>query len=433
MKLSFKITPARILYIAFILMLVLTCLPITMVFPGIIRKSMQGLALLLFILGLGMQRQKAILLEYIFCCLFFFTYIYNVWGFTQSLFSCLFNTMAGFSFVFYSIYLIYNKDNEENKKYIRKALRAVILVFMITSITTIIGLQRYPLAVRELGRSGSGYASTGDDFIALKAVYRKMNIAGWNMAFGIVLMCPIFVRLFQITKEKKYIVFLAISEVCVLFSQLTIGLILSVLGIFLALYRPSKKAKDIIILLFVLFIAFIMLFMLDGILLLTVRITNNLNLSFVSDKLKDALMLLSGSVGSDASARFDRYSKSLAVFFRYPVMGISIHGVPHDGMFGNHSDIFNLLGYYGGFGIVVMIIMVCRYFNHIKVSVGKNSWIYISQLFIFILLAVLNPVWYSPQVFIGAMLMPTLVEHYQKKRTAHIRIKISGLNPNWIN
>lgn len=68
-----------------------------------------------------------------------------------------------------------------------------------------------------------------------------------------------------------------------------------------------------------------------------------------------------------------------------------------------------------------------------KVSVGKNSWIYISQLFIFILLAVLNPVWYSPQVFIGAMLMPTLVEHYQKKRTAHIRIKISGLNPNWIN
>ena len=107
MKLSFKITPARILYIAFILMLVLTCLPITMVFPGIIRKSMQGLALLLFILGLGMQRQKAILLEYIFCCLFFFTYIYNVWGFTQSLFSCLFNTMAGFSFVFYSIYLIY--------------------------------------------------------------------------------------------------------------------------------------------------------------------------------------------------------------------------------------------------------------------------------------------------------------------------------------
>ena len=406
MKLSFKITPARILYIAFILMLVLTCLPITMVFPGIIRKSMQGLALLLFILGLGMQRQKAILLEYIFCCLFFFTYIYNVWGFTQSLFSCLFNTMAGFSFVFYSIYLIYNKDNEENKKYIRKALRAV---------------------------SGSGYASTGDDFIALKAVYRKMNIAGWNMAFGIVLMCPIFVRLFQITKEKKYIVFLAISEVCVLFSQLTIGLILSVLGIFLALYRPSKKAKDIIILLFVLFIAFIMLFMLDDILLLTVRITNNLNLSFVSDKLKDALMLLSGSVGSDASARFDRYSKSLAVFFRYPVMGISIHGVPHDGMFGNHSDIFNLLGYYGGFGIVVMIIMVCRYFNHIKVSVGKNSWIYISQLFIFILLAVLNPVWYSPQVFIGAMLMPTLVEHYQKKRTAHIRIKISGLNPNWIN
>ena len=223
-------------------------------------------------------------------------------------------------FVFYSIYLIYNKDNEENKKYIRKALRAVILVFMITSITTIIGLQRYPLAVRELGRSGSGYASTGDDFIALKAVYRKMNIAGWNMAFGIVLMCPIFVRLFQITKEKKYIVFLAISEVCVLFSQLTIGLILSVLGIFLALYRPSKKAKDIIILLFVLFIAFIMLFMLDDILLLTVRITNNLNLSFVSDKLKDALMLLSGSVGSDASARFDRYSKSLAVFFRYPVM-----------------------------------------------------------------------------------------------------------------
>ena len=125
---------------------------------------------------------------------------------------------------------------------------------MITSITTIIGLQRYPLAVRELGEKlGSGYASTGDDFIALKAVYRKMNIAGWNMAFGIVLMCPIFVRLFQVTKEKKYIVFLAISEVCVLFSQLTIGLILSVLGIFLALYRPSKKAKDIIILLLMLF------------------------------------------------------------------------------------------------------------------------------------------------------------------------------------
>lgn len=75
MKLSFKITPARILYIAFILMLVLTCLPITMVFPGIIRKSMQGLALLLVYIGIGNAKAEGYITR-IYLLLFVLFYIY---------------------------------------------------------------------------------------------------------------------------------------------------------------------------------------------------------------------------------------------------------------------------------------------------------------------------------------------------------------------
>lgn len=414
-----KISNKTILFLAIVLLLGLTCLPISLCLSGIIRKALQALSIGLFVVGLLMQRNKLYILEYTVCTIFCFIYVYNAWGSTQGLFTCLFNVLAGASFCFYGIYSLEMK--EKNEAYSSSILRLILLLFVLTAITTIIGLEKYPLAVRELGRSTSGYTTSGDAFLALKAKYRMNNIASWSMVYGMVFFSPGLVMLYKKEKKIRYLIFLVISELCIFKAQLTIAMMLSLFAIFLTFFKPSCKPKDLIILISIMFAAIIMLLFVDDILELVISITAKGELSTLSNKLTSLLALIRGTALTDASARFERYERSLKIFMEHPFVGISIHGIEDGGMFGNHSDFFDMLGYYGIFGIVVMILMGIRYFYYMVKNTKTEYWNIVAMFIVFILLMILNPIWYSPQVFVCAMMMP-MVATYAKNRNKWTRL-----------
>lgn len=409
-KIDFKFTPARILYWAIVILLILTCLPIAQILPETLRKLLQGFSMLMFTLGIILQGEKRLLLGFALCVLFYFTYVFNVFGADQGFVRCLFNVFADFAFVFYGLCLI--ADEEQNSDlYAKRLVQLFFVLFVLTAITTIIGVQKYPLAVRELGRSGSGYGYGvyGDVFVALKRKYLSLNIASWSIAYGMVFVGPQFITLYRKTKQKRYIFALVVCEVCVVASQLTIGTILSLMALFLLLYTPSKRKKDVIVVLLLVIIALFLAIFSREIVLLMISIASKFGFSMAQNKLADLATLLSGTSAGDASDRFGLYGKGVKLFIQHPVLGQSIFGVTNSQMFGLHSDFFDLLGYYGLFGAFVIITLCISYFRFIKTRLTDGIWNIFAMLVCFLVLLALNPVWYSPQVFAGALLLPMAV------------------------
>lgn len=400
-----KIASKSMLFGGIEILLVLTLLPVTQCLPSLIRWALQGISILLFLVGLFFERNKRYLIGYLVCVVFALIYVYNVWNFNESIFTCAFNVMTVFAFSFYGV--IFLTQENIDKKYQMRIVTTIIFLVFITSVTTIIGLQKYPLAVRELGRVGSGYSSSGQDFLMLKTVYKLNNIASWSIVYGIVLATPWFINRYKESKKIKYLIELLIVSICILKAQLTIGMIVTMLLIFLSIYQPSHKPKDIVLALIILLIGILLILFSNEILLFIVQITGSRNLGMISGKLLDLSFLLQGKQTGNVLVRFERYTRSLKHFLDHPFVGLSIYGVHEYGLFGNHSDFFDMAGYYGLFGLFVLLVIIYNYFADIQKSVSIYSkWNVLVPFVGLIIVFVLNPVWYSPQVFATAILLP---------------------------
>ena len=400
-----RVTSRRILFWGIELLLLVTFLPITQCLPSVIRWALQIGSISFFIIGLSLEKNKRYVLGYFACVLFGVIYVYNVWHFNQSITTCVFNVMACFAFAYYGI-VSATLDNQDGD-YQRKVSITTILIITVTALTTIVGLYKYPLAVRELGRVGSGYDTSGQAFLDLKNSYRLMNIASWSIVYGIVFTVPWFINRFKDTKKYRYLIGVVIVLFCLLKAQLTIGIILAALLLFFSLFKPSKKPFDVVVTMIILTIGIVLLLFCNEILLFVIDFSNNHNLGMISNKLQDLVYFLQGNQTGDILARFERYTSSIDVFFEHPLTGISIYGVPYYGLFGNHSDFFDMLGYYGLFGVSVIVAIIIRYFRIIRTSRYINEkWRLIVPLFAFLAFFVLNPVWYSPQVFATAIMLP---------------------------
>lgn len=406
-----KIRSGQLLYWAIMILLLLTCLPITICLPGSVRQILQLVAIGLFLLGLIINKEKKYLVGYMVIVIFSSIYVWNTWKYTQNISTCLFNVLAGFAFYYYGFISLGEKKN--NKKYIKRVIDLLIILVMISAVTTIIGLQMYPLAVRELGRSGSGYDTVGEAFTSLKRVYRMHNIAGWSMAYGMIFFPPCMFILFKIYRKKMYLFLGVIVQVCIIKTQLTTGMILSILSIALLLYNPSRKVKDVLSITFTIMAGIIVLLFIDKVLLLASELLKYVNLPMLATKLQDLILSMSSvnAVG-DIGARFDRYGKSLDVFFKYPIFGASISNISKEGLLGHHSEFFDILGYYGGFGIAFIGAIFIRLFDHINKRISYGMWNLVVIFIEFLLLFILNPIWYSPQIYAIGVMFPLCIYGY---------------------
>lgn len=155
-------------------------------------------------------------------------------------------------------------------------------------------------------------------------------------------------------------------------------------------------------------IGIIVVFNIDSIILLMVDITSNRSMTMLSNKLYDLYHLLNGINTGDSLARTSLYSKSIRLFTEHPLLGQSIHGVNTSEMFSYHSDFFDMLGYYGLFGVILVLIGFRIYYSFIKKTKAPKWFTFIIFLG-FLGMYIFNPVWYSPQIFIGVFLMPAIL------------------------
>lgn len=402
---SGKITSDNIMLFAIVLLVLLTCIPITMCLPGIVRNLLQVIAMASFFIGLAKSEDKSMLVLFILIVAIMGLRVYEVWQYKSGLVSCVFNVYSGWAFAFYGFCLY--KENDKEK--CRKIFLFLVILFSIVALTTIIGIQKYPLAVRELGRKTASYAGLrGDDFSALKFEYRVMNIAGWNQLYGMVYVVPAILYAFLKSRKKYLLISMILIELCIVFSQLTFAVLLSLTLVVMCFVRPSLQkhvfALDVILIM----IGIFAVINLHAIVLLMATITGGMGMVMLSNKLNDLFLLLNGVNTGDALSRTEVYSKSLEVFEKHPIFGQSIYGIPGPDMFSFHSDFFDMIAYYGLFGLLLAVIGIVIYYRFIG-RTNAPRWLTFVLFMGFLGMYVFNPVWYSPQIFIGTFMMPALL------------------------
>lgn len=391
-----------LMYYSVVSLVIITALPIAQVFPGVIRQSMQVLSVLAFFLGSLLTVHKVrnnmalIVLIGVFLVYYFGTWAGHDMTFKQY----AFNVVALFIFATYGAYLLGKKWEYEQYKLL---YRVVSLIVIITAITTAIGLIRYPLAVRDLGRT-AGFLS--DD---VRREYMIRNIGTWPHLYGTTFIAPSFLVVFKRLKKWRYLVYWGICEVMVLSSQVTYAMLLSIILAFLVLYDFRRNTKAIVICSIMLALVGIIALNLKSILAWSIRTIENAGYNTLSSKLDDLYRLLfyKQAVG-DADARFSLYGMSIEAFGKHPFGGLFLAGEKGFDQLGFHSDMFDFLGYFGLIGLVFLLIIVSMYVLNLR-RAGDNRRIYLLLLFFYIVIFVLNAMLFSPMVAFGVFVMPTLV------------------------
>ena len=331
---------------AMYLIILLTCLPLTMVLPSFIRMPIQIIAVLLFIIGLLLLGKY----YYIWALIVLFSisgvYFIGSWGEKMRVTTFLFNSLCCWEIVIYGMLSLSKKIN-----FNKNIIRLITIVTLVTAVTTIIGLMQYPLAVRELGRELS---YSGAD---IKSTYRVMNIANWSQLYGMVFIAGALAYFFKETRNIITLVTIIVSEICILNAQITFAVLLSVMLLFLIFINmKSMKAYYTMMCLGIVVLGVIIL-ALDNILSWSIEFAKQSGLSMFAYKLQDLHNLtIANAVTGDAAARFGLYTRSLNAFYEYP-LGMywqdNIHAIDY---IGYHSEVFDIIGTLGILGIFIIIL-----------------------------------------------------------------------------
>lgn len=276
----------------------------------------------------------------------------------------------------------------ENPLFYKRYLQTLAVFTGITSITTIWGLQKYPMASRELA-SGTAVYDTNH--------YRAENIGGYEYIYAIVILIPILIYLIKHT-EKVWrainVAILVINIICVYQSQYTTALILVAVVFLLMLAFKNKIA-------FLISVFSLLLFWILGGLDLLSKIflffSENIGQEYVSDRLLQLSQLFAGSeINTETStARIDHYQNQLLLFVRSPIGGHNLFSYSTENISG-HSFVLDWLGSAGllGFGIVYFLLRnlykrVVRFSRKKSCRIVKLVWVMLC------ILAILNPVVFS--------------------------------------
>lgn len=396
-----KFSSMTFLCTALILLIIIICIPLTWCFEDF-RHIAQLLSIVFFITGMLLIRRKYVIIGLTITILNI-VFSINVYG--LDFFSICFNNCTGWAFIMIGIFL--TKNGEE--RFCRRALYLILAIYIAISFSTILGLQKYPMAVRELGR-GISYSPgmSNFEFELVKQHYRALNIASLSQLYGIVFAIPCFLYAYAKSKNLLFVAGAIICEICVLKAQVTFALLLSFALIMLCIMKPSNRRKSLIIFGSMFFFGAFILLSIKPILLIAVNIFVNKNMMAISDKLLSLYNLLNGKATGDALDRIVLYRRSVDVFFKHPLIGQSINGVDSANIFSGHSEFLDKLGYYGIFGLVIFLILIFQYIKFVRNSCGFK-WLHLVLLFGFLALYTFNVMWTLPQVYLGTFVMPVLV------------------------
>lgn len=418
-----RINGIKLIAASEVLLIFYLCLPITIsLLNSLLIRLLMLFAAVLFIAGLAMMNKWKTLIE--FFVLFSLTLLFwnVVWRRQYDSIAYIYYCFASLSFAFGSV-VIYNSEDTE---LVRRLFILMTAIFTITAVTTILGLNIYPLAARELAR-GSTY-DTSLDFDVYKAKYRRMNIAGWSQIYGMLFAVPCNCLMWKKTRKIVYLIFMIVIEVAIFASQITFAVLLSLAFIFAIFAIGENSSKQVVVILVLLVLLSVVYLNLNTILIAVINMSGDIGADFLKIKLEDLrqLLVFRNSVG-DASARSELYRDSFGAFLNSPIFGAIFNRDVADNVIGRHSELLDILGGIGLLGLGGIVFSITKYVHFLKkVEIGVKKKL--AVIFMgFIVLAILNPVLNSPQIFAVAFLYPVLCAKmigYKKAERASTIMKV---------
>lgn len=265
------------------------------------------------------------------------------------------------------------------------------LRIIITMVTTIVGLQTFPGASRDMGNG---------EFVAnnpLYKVYLSLNIGGFDLAYTIVLLIPILCYLFRYSSEFKnskilkliVSLLLVFSMYCILQMEYTTALLFSILA--LTSLFTTEKTNILKYLTFV-FMVGIILYLYKGFLAQGLEYMSTIVESKeIAVRFSDIASSISGQATSeisDVDARQDSYMSSINAIISNP-LGIWLASSKT----GGHSFIFDYIAKYGPIGLMLIIYMLrIVYKVFLKPYSGKQIYPFlVLEYILFIATATMNP------------------------------------------
>lgn len=293
-----------------------------------------------------------------------------------------------------------------------------ILRIIITMITTVIGLQTFPGASRDMGNG---------EFVAnnpLYTVYLSLNIGGFDLAYIIVLLIPILCYLFRYSSEFKnsktlkliVSLLLVFSMYCILQMEYTTALLFSILA--LTSLFTTEKTNILKYLTFV-FMVGIILYLYKGFLAQGLEYMSTIVESKeIAIRFSDIASSISGQATSeisDVDARQDSYMRSITAIISNP-LGLWLASSKT----GGHSFIFDYIAKYGPIGLMLIIYMLrIVYKAFLKPYSGKQIYPFlVLEYILFIATATMNPHLYIDYMAFVIPLFYYVSNNYKKTKNA---------------
>lgn len=399
-----KINGEKLIALSEMLLIPYLCLPITIyLLNSIVIRALTFTAAILFISGMIMQKRWGYLVQFAGLFLVILLYLYVVRRNRPDLLSYIYYSFASLSFVFGGIVIF----QSQALPMIRLLFIFLTIIFVVTAITTIIGLDTYPLAAREMARE---YAyDTSQNIEVNRTIYRRMNIAGWGQIYGMLFFVPSICILWKNTKKPYWMIAVILFIITIIISQITFAVILSLALLLGTLTIGNNNTKTVILFILMFIVAIVVLFNSEGILTWIVNVSNDFEFVFLRDKLNDLKqLLLYKQVVGDARGRSDVYLASINSYFKSPIVGQLFNPNLKQGDIGGHSELLDVVSVTGLIGIISICISFTKYFKFLQ----KINPTYRREMMIvflgFMVLFAINPVLNSPPVFIGTFLYPLL-------------------------
>ena len=382
--------------VSLFLFVLLYHLPVTILIPEIIRKPLLIAGLLLFLFGVAIKNLRY---AFIFISVVIVEMVFYLlsWRVKLSFASYLFPAFISAEFLTCAVMLLDHKIT-----IVKSFLAFFMIVTFITSVTTIIGLLKYPTAVRTLGQIADEYNSYW------QRIYRTMNIAGWGLLFGMSFATGTFLYLFK-KKQKRLLMLVAIIAdfICIVLSQLMFAILLTGLLLIIGIIINDKKGIMIRIIPIIVLILILWLVR-EQILTWMYTLLSGSKFRMLSLRIKNLNdLLVNKDTSGDAGARFELYSMSLTSFLHHPLgrFFCGTEGVMKE--IGFHSEFCDLIGTLGIFGVLLIIFLVILFWRRLRIiSYTYDKRYYISMVGVFAIMFFINPIIPYPHIWLSALVVP---------------------------
>lgn len=418
-----KITLPKDKYLFFILIIIsiINFLPVVYVIPRILISLVEvALSGALFLFVLLKSRRAFVVNISVIAVVFLINLLayFHCYANVDSIGSYVIRSTMCWIYMMVGVYV----SQYASKRTVRMVFHFILFLLVITSITSILSVIDYPTAMRELGNGSMNIRG-------LESLLYRRNTATWSMVFAMVFVLPYLISALKKTHKFIYMVVCVILCLCILRSQITMALLMTIAVILLSVLKPGTNVRIFLIIGFVLLLVWIFDEQVTNLLYwLYTDVFGGTTDTVLGKRFYQLYISFQGRelVGT-YGGRFDLYMTSIKSFLAHPFFGVDAVGyttiVASGSAVGLHSQIFDTLAATGIFCSIFLACIFAYYVKREKSSIieKENRNLFSNVVLLLVALMLMNPTYYSACIFfivwLGSAYLNSLDE---KKSEAHL-------------